>query len=84
MKNLLKCQKIIIIQQEMYQIICIIENIKNSLVQIYQDKKIPLFLKKKFFFRKLEEDNSVTIIFIAQKQQKTIRNFSLDSLIVKE
>ena len=32
--------------------------------------------------RKLEEDDSVTMLFIAGKQQKTILYFSLDSLIV--
>ena len=47
-------------------------------------QKNSIIPQKKDFFRKLEEDNSVTIIFIAQKQQKTIRNFSLDSLIVTE
>ena len=33
---------------------------------------------------KLEEDDGVTMIFITEKQQKTIPNFSLDSLIVTE
>ena len=33
---------------------------------------------------KLEEDDGATIFFIAEKQQKTILNFSLDSLIVPE
>ena len=31
---------------------------------------------------KLEEDNGAVIFYIAEKQQKTIPNFSLDSLIV--
>ena len=35
------------------------------------------------FTGKLEDDNA-TMIFTAQKQQKTILNFSLDSLIVTE
>ena len=34
------------------------------------------------FIGKLEEDNGATMFFIAEKQQKTILNFSLDSLIV--
>ena len=34
------------------------------------------------FLGKLEEDNGATMFFIAEKQQKTILNFSLDSLIV--
>ena len=36
------------------------------------------------FTGKLEEDDGVTMIFIAEKQQKNIPNFSLDSLIVTE
>ena len=41
------------------------------------------------FFRKvssgkLEEDSGATMFFIAEEQLKTILNFSLDSLIVKE
>ena len=34
------------------------------------------------FTRKLEENDGATMFFIAEKQQKTILNFSLDSLIV--
>ena len=34
--------------------------------------------------RKLEEDDGALMFFIAEKQQKTILNFSLDSLILKE
>ena len=29
---------------------------------------------------KLEEDNGATIIFVSEKQRKTIRNYFLDSL----
>ena len=36
------------------------------------------------FIEKLEEDDGARMFFIAEKQQKTILNFSLDSLIVKE
>ena len=36
------------------------------------------------FIGKLEEDNAATMFFIAEKQQKTILNFSIDSLIVTE
>ena len=36
------------------------------------------------FTGKLEEDDGTTMLFIAEKQQKTILNFSLDSLIVTE
>ena len=36
------------------------------------------------FTGKLEKVDGATMFFIAEKQQKTIRNFSLDSLIVTE
>ena len=36
------------------------------------------------FVGKLEKDGGVAVFFIAEKQQKTILNFSLDSLIVTE
>ena len=36
------------------------------------------------FVEKLEEDAGATMFFIAEKQHKTILNFSLDSLIVTE
>ena len=36
------------------------------------------------FTGKSEEDNGATMFFIAEKQQKTILNFSLDLLIVTE
>ena len=36
------------------------------------------------FIRKLGEDDGATMFFIDEKQQKTILNFSLDSLIVTE
>ena len=45
MKNLLKCQEVMITQQEIYQIICMIKNNINVLVQIYQGKQIQIFLK---------------------------------------
>ena len=36
------------------------------------------------FVGKLEEDDGATMFFIAEKQHKTILNFSLDSLILTE
>ena len=36
------------------------------------------------FTGKLEEDDGATMIFVSEKQQKTILNFSLDSIIVTE
>ena len=56
----------------------------NSLVQIYQDKKNASILQQINFVGKLEEDDSATMFFITEKQQKAILNFSLDSLIITE
>ena len=36
------------------------------------------------FIKKIREDDGAAIFFIAEKQEKTISNFSLDSLIVTE
>ena len=36
------------------------------------------------FAEKLEEDDSVTMFFVSEKQQKAVLNVSLDSLIVTE
>ena len=36
------------------------------------------------FVGRLEEHDGATMFFIAEKQQKTILNFSLDSIIVSE
>ena len=46
MKNLSKCQEIMTIGEEIYWIICIINIITNSLVWIYQDRQIRIFLNK--------------------------------------
>ena len=36
------------------------------------------------FVVKLEEDDGVKMLFVSEKQEKAILNFSLDSLIVRE
>ena len=82
MKNLSKCQEIIIIQQEIYQIFGIIKIHINLLVYIYQDKQIQAFLKKNSFTGKLGKEEGVTMPFIIKKQQKTILNVSLEASIV--
>ena len=46
MKNFLKYQEVMTIQQKIYYNFCIIKNVINTLVKIYQDKKIQIFLKK--------------------------------------
>ena len=80
MENVFKWQKMISIQQEIYYIICIIKNIINSLVEIYQDKQITNILQQTNFTGKLQDDGAT--FFITEKQHKTIPNYSLDSLIV--
>ena len=77
MKNLSKSQEIMTIQHKIYLIIYIMKIIVNLLVQIYLQKLI-----RTNFVGKLEEDDGATIFSNAKKQQKTILNFSLDSLIV--
>ena len=75
----LKCQKLMTRQQEIYQIFHIIQIIINT--QYYKFTNIPQQIN---FTGKLEEDNGAAMFFIVEKQQKTILNFSLDSLTVTE
>ena len=79
MKNLFKCQEVMIIQQEIYQIICIIRTIINLSRQTNT-----VILQQINFSGKLEKDDGTTMSFIVEKQQKTIPNFSLDLLIITE
>ena len=64
-----------------YQIFHIINIIINLLAQIYEYKQIPQQIN---FVGKLEEDDGATMFFTAEKQNKTILNFLLDSLFVTE
>ena len=73
-----------IIQEKIYYIICIIKIIMNLLALIYQDKKNMNIHQQVNFTKKIREDDGAAIFFIAEKQEKTISNFSLDSLIVTE
>ena len=76
MENLLKCQEIMIKQQEFYQIFYIIKIIINSLIL---NTSLP---RKINFVRKLEKGDGG--FFNVGKKQKTILNLPLDSLIVTE
>ena len=58
MKNLSKCQEIMVLEWETYQIFCIVKNIRNSLVFNYQDKQMQAF-PPKYFFEEVEEDYSL-------------------------
>ena len=52
------------------------------MTQICQDKRNTSIPKQINFTGKLEKDDHKTMFFIAKKQQQTILNSSLDSLIV--
>ena len=69
MKNVLKYQEIMPMQQEIYQTFCIIKIIISLLVWIYYDKQIQIFLTK------LKEDDGATRFFIAKKQQSCCKPF---------
>ena len=75
MKNLSKYQEMVTIQLEICYIICIIKIIINSLVQIYQDKQMRIFVNKLI----LQENQKNVILqqcfFIAEKQQKRDKLF---------
>ena len=75
MKNVLECKEMMTLQEEIYQIICITKIVVNTLVEIYQDEQYEQQIN---FIGKLKEDDGAIVFFIAEKQQKTILNFSLD------
>ena len=71
-------------KQEVYQIICIIKKIvKHIGIDLLRrtNANIPQRIN---FMGKLEEDDGATMLFVSDKQEKTILNFSLDSLIKTE
>ena len=68
----------------LYSLIYIIKNIINSFAYIYRDKKHANIPQQIYFTGKLEEDYGATMLFIAEKQQKTVLDFSLDALILRE
>ena len=63
-----------IIQQEIYSIFSYYK-LMGTHLSWQTNTKVPQQIN---FTGKLEEDDSATMLFIAQKQQKTIPNFSLD------
>ena len=71
-------------QQEMYQIFHLLKAIINVLGQIYQDKKNTSIPQHIDFEGELEEDDVATMFFIAEKQVKTILNFSLNLSVVSK
>ena len=73
-----------IIQMGTCQFICTVKIIINLLLWIYQDEKNPSIPQKINFAGKLEEDDSAAIFFIAERQEKTISDFSLNPVKVTE
>ena len=47
-------------------------------------QKYTSILQQINFTEKLEEENDTIMFFVSEKQQKTIQNFTLYSLILKE
>ena len=80
MKNLFTFQETKITQQESYYIFRTIKTITNSLVQIYQDKKNTSIPQQINFIGKFKKNIGTRMFFIAESQQNTILNSSLDSL----
>ena len=56
----------------------------NALVYIDQDKKNASIPQQINFTGKLKEDDDATMLFIVEKQRKTILNFFLGALIVTQ
>ena len=81
-KSLLKCHKMIIKHKNLLDYLCHQKYYKLIDIDLFRhtNTSIPQQIS---FVEKLEEDGA-TMFFIAEKQKKTILNFSLDSLIVTE
>ena len=85
MKNLSKCQEMMTIYttgnvldylyHQNYNKLISIDLLKQTNTSIYQQTN---------FVEKIVEDDDTTMFFIAEKQQKTILNFSLGLLNVTE
>ena len=85
-KNQLKCEETMIIQSGTYWITCIIKNARQKknapkLVRIDLSRKTNTNISQQVnFVGRLEQNIGTKEIFIAEKQQETISNFSLDLL----
>lgn len=83
-KNQLKCEETMIIQSGTYWITCIIKNARQKknapkLVRIDLSRKTNTNISQQVnFVGRLEQNIGTKEIFIAEKQQETISNFSLD------
>ena len=70
-----------IIQLEIYYVICVIKIFSAINLSRQTNMSIP---QQTNFAGKLEEEDHATMFFITKRQQKIIVNFFLDSLIVTE
>ena len=70
-----------IIQLEIYYVICIIKIFSGINLSRQTNMSIP---QQTNFAEKLEEEDHATMLFITKRQQKIIVNFFLDLLIVTE
>ena len=56
-----------------------------KLIGIDLSKQTKMSIRQQFnFVGKLDKEDGATMLFVSEKQQKTIQNFSLDSLIATE
>ena len=67
----IKTSKMVFMQQEMYQNICMIKIIINLLVQIYQDKQIQIFLNK-LILQEKQKKMMVKQCFLLLKSSKKL------------
>ena len=56
-----------------------------KLIDIYLSRQANTSIPQQInFIGKLQKDNAATMFFVAEQQQKTILNFSVDSLIATD
>ena len=84
MKNLSKYQEIVIIQQEVYTTDCLYQQKYFNLICIDLSRQTNTSIPQQINFTGKLEDDKATMFIIAEKQQKTILNISLDSLILRK
>ena len=85
MKNFMKCQETMAIQQETCNIYYSYHKYYYKLIGIDLSRQTSTTFHQQINFTgKLEEDHGATMFFIVEKQQKTILNLFLDSLVVTE
>ena len=70
MKNLVKCQEVMFIQEDIYQIICVIQKYYNF-IGVDLSRQANTSIPQQFnSIGKLEEDDDAAMFYIAVKKQK--------------